>query len=136
MRQRFRFVWLLILATSVLGCGGVKPVTGGTAGVLHSGSEKLSDIQITVHQVEGGSSKPIGFGIAGLDGSFQLVTDGAKGPLHLTPGEYRCTLESVGATVEIPKEYAQSDTTPLKITWRTSDQKLDLDIPAPKPSKY
>jgi hypothetical protein len=125
-----------VLLFAVPGCGGVKPVTGGTTGVLHSGNDKLSDIQITVHHVEGVSSKPIGFGVASTDGSFQLVTDGAKGPLHLTPGEYRCTLESVGATVVIPKEYAQADKTPMKITWSASDQKLDLDIPALKPSKY
>lgn len=117
------------------GCEGVKPVTGGTDGVLHVGSVMLSDIQVTVHQVEGNSSKPIGFGVAGVDGSFQLALNEAKGPLTLAPGEYRCTLESVGAPVVILTEYTKPDTTPLKITWSASDRKLDLDIPPSKLSK-
>lgn len=134
MRSRFE-LFVLVMMLALPGCGGVKPVAGGTEGVLHSGSDKLSDIQVTVHKFEGGTSKPIGFGVAGTDGSFQLMTDRAKGPLHLTPGEYHCTLESIGAPVVIPKEYTQPDTTPLKINWSASDSKLDWDIPVLKPSK-
>lgn len=126
---------VLVMLAMLSGCGGVKPVTGGTAGVLHSGSEMLGDIQITVHQLDGGTSKPIGFGVTGSAGTFQLMTEGAKGPLHLTPGEYRCTLESIGAPVVIPKEYTQPDTTPMKINWSASNLKLDLDIPIPKPAR-
>lgn len=134
MSSRFR--WSLIVALMFLpACGGVKPITSGTDGVLHSGSVMLSDIQVTVHQVEGSTSTPIGFGVAGADGSFQLAVNEAKGPLTLVPGEYRCTLESVGAPVVILKEYTKPDTTPLKITWSASDRKLDLDIPPLKPSK-
>ncbi len=135
MSQRIGVI-VFMIAAILPGCGRVaKPVTGGTAGVLHAGVAMLSDIQVTVHQVEGSSSKPIGFGVVGVDGSFQLALNEAKGPLTLAPGEYRCTLESVGAPVVILKEYTQPDTTPLKITWSTGDCKLDLDIPPLKPSK-
>ena len=135
MFPRFRFVMLLILASALLGCGGVSPVTGGTEGRLHAGNDMVGDIQVTVHQIEGNSSKSIGFGVAGMDGSFRLLTNGAQGPLHLSPGEYRCTLESVGAPVVILKEYTQAETTPLKITWSAESRQLDLDIPAPKSSR-
>lgn len=119
---------LLLLAAALPGCGA-RPVTGGTAGVLHFGGKSTSDIQVTVHEVVGGTTQPIGFGVTLLDGSFHLVTNGARGALWLSPGEYRCTLESAGAPVKIPKEYARADTTPLKVDWSTSDQSLDLEVP-------
>lgn len=112
-----------------LGCGGAHPVTGGTNGVLHSGPTLLSEIQINVHQVGESSTKLIGFGVAGMDGAFQLVSPGAAGSLRLAPGEYRFTLESVGAPVVIPKEFTQPETTPLKVTWTDSEAKLDFDLP-------
>ena len=115
-------LFLIVLMASMVGCGGARPVTGGTEGRLRVGSDRLSEIQVTV--------KPIGFGIPGSDGVFRLVTNGATGALRLTPGEYRCTLESIGAPVVIPSEFAQAETTPLKVTWPTGDLKLDLDIPS------
>lgn len=108
----------------------MKPVAGGTTGTLRVGGELLSDIQVTVHQVEGGSTRPLGFGVTDLEGSFELVTNGAQGALWLSPGEYRCTLESAGAPVQLPKEYFKPDTTPLKISWSAGDRSLDLDVPA------
>jgi hypothetical protein len=129
-KETFGPVALLLVLS---GCGGAEPTTGGTQGVLHAGPASLSEIQVTIHQLQGNMFRPIGFGVPGADGGFCLVTNGATGPLVLLPGEYRCTLESVGAPVEIPAEYLKADTSPLKVTWSASDQKLDIDVPLPKP---
>ena len=123
---------VVALMTFWSGCGGVEPVTGGTTGTLHVGRELLSDIQVTIHRVEGGSTEPIGFGVTRFDGSFELMTNGAQGPLWLTPGEYRFTLESSGAPVEFPKQYHQAATTPLKVSRSSAEETLDLKIPAVK----
>ena len=42
--------------------------------------------QVTVHELEGGSTHPVGFGVTTRDGSFKLVKNGATGPLWLSPG--------------------------------------------------
>src|SRR5580765_446568 len=115
MRRNCAAMHLLVLPALILaGCGGTTPVVGGTKGVLQAGDELLGDIQITVHAKDGTAWKPLGFGVTAFDGSFELVTSGAKGPLWLSPGEYRCTLESAGAPVVIPLELTQADATPLK----------------------
>lgn len=90
--------------------------------------ELMSDIQVTVHKVEGATSETVGFGVTGAEGAFQLMTNGAQGPLWLTPGEYRFTLESAGAPVPIPKQYGQAASTSLKVTWPTSNEAIDLSI--------
>ena len=114
------------------GCGGVKPVTGGTRGILHSGTDTFSEMQVTVHQIEGSEIHPIGFAVTKSDGAFELVSNDAEGPLVLTAGEYRCTLESAGAPLRFPKEYAKPETTPLKVTWSNGDVELDLKVPVPQ----
>ena len=116
----------LIIAAST-GCG-VQPVAGGTKGVLRAGTAALGDIQLIVYQMDSGVWRQVGFGITGPDGEFELLTPGAKGALWLTPGEYRCTVESVGAPVQIPKAYSQTETTPLKITWSETDDALALKV--------
>jgi hypothetical protein len=123
------------MASTLAGCGGVKPVTGGTIGTLRIGGELLSEIQVTVHEVEGTSMQAVGFGVTDRDGLFELVTNGAHGPLILPPGEYRFTLESAGAPVQIPKEYTQPDTTPLKVSWSGGDDDLNLDVPISLPAQ-
>jgi hypothetical protein len=123
------FVALAALAAALLGCG-VRPVTGGTKGVLRSGGAPLGDIQVTVHEADGSAWRAVGFGVTAADGTFELVTNGAAGPLWLSPGEYRCTLESVGAPVQIPKVNTLPDTTPLTVTWSVGDLSLNLEIPA------
>jgi hypothetical protein len=130
MLPRSRFVALVVVAAALAGCG-VRPVTGGTKGVLRCAGKLRSDIQVTVHQVDGNSTQPIGFGVTTNDGSFRLVKTNASGALWLSPGEYRCTLESAGAPIRLAKEYARPDTTPLKISWSASDSSLDLEVPAP-----
>lgn len=125
---------LLFLTTSLLaGCGGVRPVAGGTQGTLSFGDQLLSDIQVTVHQIEGGSWQCVGFGVTDREGSFELVTNGANGALWLSPGEYRFTLESAGAPVQIPKEYSQAESTLLKVSWSGGNSELELKVPMELP---
>lgn len=130
MFSRLPAVALLICATA--GCG-VGSVAGGTKGKLLADSVPLGDVQVTVHQINQGSTEPIGFAVTAPDGSFELVTNGAQGPLWLSAGEYRCTLESVGAPVLLPKQYLDADTTPLKVVWSETDSSLELKIPTPRP---
>jgi hypothetical protein len=120
---------LVVLATmaGTNGCGP-QPVTGGTAGVLRSGGQALAEVQVTLHRQEGASWKVIGFADTATDGSFELVTPGAAGPLALPPGEYRATLESVGAPVQIPTVYSNPESSPLVISCSGGDDKLNLEI--------
>ena len=121
-------VWgLLVLAIACAGCGDVKGVTGGTKGTLRCGDELLSEIQVNVYRTEGNTLEPAGFGVTNDDGVFELVTSGAKGPLRLSPGEYRFTLETAGAPVAFPDSYANPESTPLGVTWSAGDEELELE---------
>jgi hypothetical protein len=133
MLAQCEFLMLAVLAVALSGCG-VQPVAGGTKGVLRSGAVRPSDIQVTVHRLEGGVWKAVGFGITASDGTFELVTPGAQGALWLTPGDYRCTLESVGWPGLIPAEYLHEKTTPLKVSWSDAESELALDAPGLAPS--
>lgn len=123
---------MLAAAAALSGCGGPRPVAGGSSGVIRSGDTPLCDIQVTVHQMDGGAPKVVGFGVSGTDGRFTLVQNGARGPLWLSPGEYRCTVESVGPVpMRFPKNYGSAETTPLKFSWSNSDRQIELDLPSP-----
>ncbi len=121
--------WVCVAALP--GCGGSQSVAGGTKGVLKVGGEAISEIQLTVHQVEGGSTKPVGFAVTTADGSFELLKTGASGALWLTPGEYRFTIESIGAPIQFPQEFGQPESTPLKAVWSANNRELTLEGPAP-----
>lgn len=124
-----RRFFLVLASFALIGCSDrVRGVTGGTMGELHSSDAPLGEIQITIHQIDLDGTEPIGFAETRSDGTFELVTMGAAGPLRLVPGDYCCTLESVGAPISIPKEFTKSETTPMKITWSADDQLLDLDF--------
>jgi len=116
-----------LLALIVAGCGSEQGVTGGTPGLLHAGSTGLAEIQLTIHPGDG--SGPLGFAPTGMDGTFELLTNQARGPLRLPPGDYRVTLESIGSPVVIPEKFTRPDSTPLKFTWNGSEKLLDLDAP-------
>lgn len=116
----------LLLWIGVSGCGA-HPISGGTPGILRGSDFALSDIQVTVHRLEQQKMSRIGFGVTVTEGEFELVTNEARGPLRLEPGEYRFTLESAGAPVLIPAEYTQAETTPLRITWSKDDETIDLE---------
>ena len=128
--------WMMLVAgvgvMMFAGCGP-RPTPGGTAGRLTSGGLPLSEVQLTIHGVEGSEFRALGIAVPSSDGEFRLVTMEARGPLLLTPGEYRCTLESLGAPVVIPPEYTSPATTPWKIEWSDSSQLLQLEAPPLRP---
>ena len=117
-----------VIILSITGCRGPQPITGGTPGMLRAGGEQLAEMQLTLHQFENGTLRPVGFAVTGMDGSFELVTNEAKGALQLPPGLYRCTLESAGSPLKIPPALASAESTPLRVTWPTSDGSLNLDV--------
>ena len=125
----------MIVALLALGGCGASPVAGGTKGRLYAGSAGLGDIQVTVLQMEGGSWRPTGFGVTDHEGKFELVQNGAQGPLWLPAGEYRCTLQSAGAPVAIPEEFSRPETTPLQAAVKSQEDLLELktqEFPAQK----
>jgi len=129
----FRLTLFPLVFIAIAGCGGssdgVGPITGGTTGKIHNGRDPLFGIQVTVHQLDGESMEPIGVAATKLDGSFELVTMDGTEACQLAPGAYRCTLESVGAPLVIPEEFAEPGKTPLKIVLSGDDEMIDLDIP-------
>jgi hypothetical protein len=135
--MRVQLLGCLLLALHVAACGcGVSPVSGGSSGTIRMGETPLSDIQVTVHRLAGDRIETIGFGVSGPDGKFALVRNGAAGPLWLSPGEYRCTVESVGPVpVRFPQVYGQAGTTPFKVEWVSSDQELELELPSLVPGR-
>lgn len=118
-----------VVAVGLIGCGGPEPITGGTPGVLRAGELKLAEMQVTVYEMQTGTPQPIGFAVTAADGSFQLVTNEARGALLLQPGSYRCTIESAGSPVRIPPVLLKPETTPLQVNWAASDTQLNLEVP-------
>ena len=110
------------------GCGGPS-VQGGTGGVLTCGTERVSDVQITLYRNTGSGFESVGFAQTGPEGVFQLLKPGATGPLWLPDGEYVCTLESTGAPVRFPKEFTSPGTSPLKVSWKEGTESLTLAGP-------
>jgi hypothetical protein len=119
--------FVLLVAVVASGCGP-RPVVGGTPGVLRSGQQMLAEVQVTLHRQEGSSWQYVGFADTTTDGTFELVTRGAAGPLVLPPGDYRATLESVGAPIQIPPVYTKPDSSPLAIRWSGSEGKLEIEL--------
>lgn len=123
---------VLLLALVCAGCGGVKSVRGGTTGTLLVGDEPMSDMQITLYKQDATSTEPVGFAMSGPGGAFELLQNGAKGPLYLPTGEYRCTVESAGAPVQIPQEYLRPDKSPLVVNWNAGDKPIEVKVPLAK----
>jgi 5-hydroxyisourate hydrolase-like protein (transthyretin family) len=111
------------------GCGE-RPLKDGTQGVLRFNDEPAANIRVTVNRVEPKGVKSVGYGVTDADGSFRLVTHAGRAGLKLSPGDYRCTLKSMGGSVRIPNHYAEVNTTPLKISWSEGDTRLDLHVRA------
>lgn len=111
------------------GCSDASaPARGGTPGTLTFGDGVTSDINITVHRNSAGSFQPIGFGLTDVEGKFILYKTGAAGPLWLEPGDYVFTLESVGPSIEFPKEYLSPQSTPLMLNWTADSTSADLTV--------
>lgn len=123
-----RLVCVAALLIGSVGCSGSKPMTGGTPGTLHLGADPLREVQIHVHRTDDGQA--VGFGVTTEGGAFELFQPGAAGPLHLEPGEYAFTLESLGPeTIALPRDVQNPRRTPLRKSWTASDTRLDLVIP-------
>lgn len=127
----FRNIILLLLTLGLVVATGcrVKPTPGGTPGTLKAGGHQLSEIQVNVFADSNGTAQPIGFGVTKDDGKFVLFTPGAQGPLNLKSGDYTFTVETAGAPVFFPPEYASSATSPLKVRWTENDKALQLEVP-------
>jgi len=124
------FPWLILGLVTLTGCGQHVPaVTGGTQGILECEGQKIGDVQLTLYPGEGTATAPVGFAVTQLDGTFELYKMGATGPLWLPAGQYRCTLESVGAPVQIPSRYMKPETTPLTVDWTEGMDHLHIRGP-------
>jgi hypothetical protein len=125
----FRQLWMgCALCVLLVGGCGPRPVTGGTPGTLHSRNLPLADLQVVVYRAADGEFEALGMAQTDIHGAFELVTNGARGPLHLAPGEYRFTVETAGSPARIPASYARPESTPLQRSWTTSDRFLDLEV--------
>lgn len=121
-------ILLLIVLLLALGCSTDRSVPGGTAGVLRNVTGGLREVQIHVHRA--GDLQEIGFGVSTEGGAFVLYQPQARGPLHLPPGEYVFTLESVAPEpIPLPRETGDPRRTPLRRTWTNGDKVLELQLP-------
>jgi len=123
-----RVIFALICTLTVAGCSGDRSVPGGTQGTLKHGNMGLRDMRIEVHAV--GNSQPIGFGVTRDGGRFELFESNAQQGLHLQPGEYSFTLESIGPEpIALRPELRQPQRTLLRKTWSESDTALEITLP-------
>jgi len=130
--RRAGWVLSLVALGSLAGCGGVRPVKGGTPGVLQVTDQVASDLQLTLFREQNGSWQPIGFATTGEGGRFELLLPGAAGPLRLEPGAYRVTVESAGSELILPPELGQVATTPVQFQWVGTEPSLQLSLPRPR----
>jgi hypothetical protein len=121
------FIAASLVATMIWGCRE-HPVKEGTQGVLRFNEEPIANIRVTVNRVEPKGVKAVGYGVTETDGTFQLVTHAGRAGVKLTPGNYCCTLKSMGASVRIPNHYAEVNTTPLRVSWSDRDASLNLEV--------
>lgn len=129
MTNRMRVFTVGILIGCLIGCGSATTIEGGSPGFLWFGTERLNDICVVAHHSDGAAFKTVGFGTTDSAGHFRLLTPDGQSALHLEPGDYTFTLESVGPPVQFPEEYLQPETTPLKVTWTAEMSSLDLAAP-------
>lgn len=129
--SRYSILLLVCCQIFSIGCNSraTTAVSGGTPGLLVAGDQPIPEFEVKIYAVD--SASPLGVAVTGNDGSFKLVQPTGDGPLWLTEGEYRITLESIGvATPRLSPAYINPSKTPLKIQWKTDDKTLDLKIPA------
>ena len=113
----------------LIGCGSATTIEGGSPGFLWFGTEMLNDICVVAHRSDGAGFYSVGYGTTDNAGHFKLLKPDGQSPLHLEPGEYSFTLESVGPPVQFPEEFLQPESTPLKVTWTSEMSSLDLVAP-------
>ncbi len=111
------FTGLLLIVTAMACFNGCtqQGISGGSIGQLLAGDVPLGQMQVIVHEPEG--ITPIAIGFTDASGSFDLVAPDASRPIVLSAREYRWTVQSVGAEVEIPKKFMQPDQSDLSAVW-------------------
>lgn len=120
----------LLSISLIVGCGE-RNVTGGTPGTLTIAGEKLPEIRLDFHRIEGDKIETVGFAVTNAAGEFRLLKPGATGKLYLPDGEYRITIESIGPEINLPVEYLAPKLTPLQLSWKSSTPELKLDVSPP-----
>jgi hypothetical protein len=116
-----------LIVTTLAGCGE-RPIKEGTQGVLRFNEEPVANIRVTVNRVDPKGIRAVGYGLTEADGTFRLVTHAGRAGVKLTPGNYCCTLKSMGASIRIPNHYAEVNTTPLKVSWSDRDTSMNLEV--------
>lgn len=129
MTNQVHAVAMSIILWCLAGCGSATTIEAGSTGFLWFGTEMLNDICVVVHRNDGADFQTVGFGTTDNAGHFELLTPDGQEALHLEPGDYTFTLESVGPPVQFPEEYLQPESTPLKVTWTAEMSSLDLVAP-------
>jgi len=132
-------LWLVCLLPGTLilsgmsGCSERPELPGGTAGFVSCSGRPLAEVQVNGFRLlASGAFEPVGVGITDASGRFELRQSGSLEAVHLSPGDYRFTIESAGARYLVwPKEYTQPNRTPLR--WNgSSGADWVLEIPEPK----
>jgi len=117
-----------LVVMALVGCAPERGIVGGTKGTLRGPSGGLSDVQISVHRAS--DAQLVGFAVTTAGGAFELLEPGAVGPLHLPAGDYHFTLESVSPVpISLPRDVSNPRQTPLRKTWSSCEQTLELAIP-------
>lgn len=111
---------LLLIALHLIGfitgCSDdAVPIDGGTAGKLTSDGKAMSQMELTFYSDSPFSGSPVAYGAVQNDGAFELVDAPRTEAIELEPGDYRVTVESLGADVEIPKQYSDPSKTTLRL---------------------
>lgn len=116
----------------MLGCGSAGSLpSSGTPGILTSADQPVAEFELKIY--ESGQSTPLGIGVTGLDGRFQLSKPDGTGGCQLAPGEYYVSVVSIGAALlKLPASYGDPQKTPLKIKWKAEDSELKIALPSLK----
>lgn len=123
-------VGLCVLTMSGCGSTGSAP-SSGTLGILTSADHPVAEFELKIYPA--GESTPLGVGVTGLDGRFQLSKLDGTGGCRLPPGEYHISVVSIGpALLKLPASYGDPQKTPLRIKWKAEDTELKISLPSLK----
>lgn len=123
--------WIALFLLHAIGCGRMPAVIGGTEGVVRAGDVAIDGVEVKIY--DQATATLLGLGTSGPDGTFNLVTPAAAGPLNLTSGEYVATLEAVGPDVpKLPAGSLDFRTSMLKISRASDSEPIEIKLPAIK----
>ena len=123
---------IALLMSPAYGCRE-RSVTGGTTGVLRNADGDVLR-EVRIHVCAAGETTPLGFGETASDGRFALYQPQARGPLHLSAGEYVATLESLSPELpHLPATVADPLHSPLRFHWSPGNGPLEINLPQQNP---